>query len=90
MTSKLKLSPAATAVAAEILRLTQHMNQIVCTQENLASLTSLKTNTVYKALIELTTVGAIEDTPRRDGIRTIVPNSDHWIWSAIVQESGLS
>jgi hypothetical protein len=65
------------------------MTQIVCTQDDLASLTALKTNPVYKALLELTTVGAIENTPRRDGIRTIVPNADHWVWSAIIQEGGL-
>lgn len=85
MTAKLKLSPTAAAVAAEILKLTQNMPQIVCTQDDLASLTSIKSNTVYKALLELTDIGAIEDTPRRDGIRTIVPVENHWIWIAIDQ-----
>lgn len=84
--SKLKLSPTATVVAAEILKLTQNMPQIVCSQDDLASLTSIKSNTVYKALLELTDIGAIEDTPRRDGIRTIIPIESHWIWFAVEQQ----
>jgi hypothetical protein len=89
MTGKLKLSPTASALAAEILKLTQNMPQIVCTQDARASLTSIKSDTVYRALREIADIDLIEGASRRDGFHTII-SVVCWTWLAIEQQGARS
>ena len=91
MLNKLRLSPAATAVAAHVLRMTTSNSEpLVCSDDEFAAHTGLKPDTCYRAIVELVELGALADTPRRDGIRTIVRHDTHWLWSALIQEGAAS
>lgn len=83
---KIHLSPAAVAVGNYIIvAMSDAPPAVVCTDGDLAAATGLKPDTCYRAVRELTDVGALHDEPRIDGVRHLRPIHTSWVWAALTQ-----